>query len=137
MAHVLRKEKELWKMKITCTQDEKDWVIRCLADSECCGIDAADPEHCLCEHCEECIEKNVKWEIENESEECDGEQAVPQDDVADVMNLINDALSDTKYMAVGYDNTGYFLMPLIDKKTESEVDVSLKCGNKAKQNKED
>ena len=35
---------------------------------------------------------------------------------ADIMNAINDALEDTDYVAVGYDNTGTFLTVILDKK---------------------
>ena len=38
------------------------------------------------------------------------------DDIADILNIINDALENTEYVAVGYDNTGMFLMVAIDKK---------------------
>ncbi|MBR2591770.1 MAG: hypothetical protein IKD62_02255, partial [Oscillospiraceae bacterium] len=39
-----------------------------------------------------------------------------QEDVATIMNLINDALEETEYEAVGYDNTGIWLSVIIDKK---------------------
>ena len=38
------------------------------------------------------------------------------EDIADVLNAINNALEETAYEAVGYDNTGYFLQVLIDRK---------------------
>lgn len=37
-------------------------------------------------------------------------------DVAQIINRINDALEDTEYEAIGFDNTGEFLQVLIDKK---------------------
>lgn len=39
-----------------------------------------------------------------------------QEDVADILNKINEALEETEYVAVGYDNTGEFLNVAIDKK---------------------
>ena len=42
--------------------------------------------------------------------------SVKQDDVADIMNKINDALEDTEYVAVGYDNTDCWLKVIIDKR---------------------
>ena len=42
--------------------------------------------------------------------------SVAQEDVADILNAINDALDDTKYVAVGYDNTRILFEVLIDKK---------------------
>ena len=42
--------------------------------------------------------------------------SVKQEDVADIMNKINDALKDTEYEAVGYDNTDCWLKVIIDKK---------------------
>ena len=41
---------------------------------------------------------------------------IKQEDVADILNKINDALEETEYVAVGYDNTGEFLEVVIDKK---------------------
>ena len=40
---------------------------------------------------------------------------ISQEDIADILNTINDSLEDTKYVAVGYDNTGEFLQVIIDK----------------------
>lgn len=40
------------------------------------------------------------------------------DDIADVLNLINNALEGTRFEAVGYDNTGNFMLVMIDKKGE-------------------
>jgi len=42
--------------------------------------------------------------------------AVDQENVADIMNRINEALEDTQYEAVGYDNTGFFLTVAFDRK---------------------
>lgn len=44
------------------------------------------------------------------------ESSVKQKDVADIMNKINDALADTEYVAVAYDNTNIWLNVIIDKK---------------------
>lgn len=40
---------------------------------------------------------------------------VNQEDIADIMNRINDALEGTGYSAVGYDNTENWLQVIIDK----------------------
>ena len=40
---------------------------------------------------------------------------VPQKDVAEIMNTINEALEKLGYEATGYDNTGVFLLVMIDK----------------------
>ena len=40
---------------------------------------------------------------------------INQEDIADILNAINDSLEDTKYVAIGYDNTGEFLQVIIDK----------------------
>jgi len=42
--------------------------------------------------------------------------SVKQEDIADIMNMINDALKNTEYEAVAYDNTGVWLHVIIDKK---------------------
>ena len=39
---------------------------------------------------------------------------INQEDIADILNIINDSLEGTKYVAVGYDNTGEFLQGIID-----------------------
>lgn len=39
---------------------------------------------------------------------------VKMEDVADILNMINDAIEETGYVAVGYDNTGEFLHIIID-----------------------
>lgn len=44
------------------------------------------------------------------------DSSVNQEDVATIMNLINNALEETEYEAVGYDNTGIWLSVIIDKK---------------------
>ena len=44
------------------------------------------------------------------------DSGVNQEDVAKILNLINDALEETEYEAVGYDNTGIWLSVIIDKK---------------------
>ena len=43
------------------------------------------------------------------------ENCVPQEDVAEIMNAINEALEKIGYVATGYDNTGVFLQVIIDK----------------------
>ena len=40
---------------------------------------------------------------------------VPQKDVAEIMNVINEALEKLGYVAIGYDNTDVFLHVIIDK----------------------
>ena len=44
------------------------------------------------------------------------EKSIPQEDIADILNKINDALEETPYVAVGYDNTDMFLQVLIERK---------------------
>jgi hypothetical protein len=41
---------------------------------------------------------------------------IDMEDVAEILNRINDALEETEYEAVGYDNTEGFLQVLIDRK---------------------
>lgn len=41
--------------------------------------------------------------------------SVKQEDIANIMNAINDAITKIGYVAVGYDNTDTFLTVLIDK----------------------
>ena len=41
--------------------------------------------------------------------------SVPQKDVAEIMNAINEALEKLGYVATGYDNTDVFLQVIIDK----------------------
>ena len=43
------------------------------------------------------------------------ESKVKQEDIADIMNAINDAITKIGYVAVGYNNTDTFLTVLIDK----------------------
>ena len=43
--------------------------------------------------------------------------SVKQEDISDVMNRIEDALFETDYVPIGYDNTDTFLHVIIDKKT--------------------
>ena len=45
---------------------------------------------------------------------------VPQEDVAGIMNRIDEALLLTDYSTVGYDNTDTFLIVIIDRKNEFE-----------------
>jgi len=42
--------------------------------------------------------------------------SVPQKNVDDIMNAINDALEGTEFEAVGYDNTGVWLQVIIDRR---------------------
>ena len=42
---------------------------------------------------------------------------VKQEDVARILNAINDAIEDIGYVAVGYDNTKEFLTVLVDSTT--------------------
>ena len=44
------------------------------------------------------------------------ESGVRQEDVAEIMNRVNDALEGTEYEAVAYDNTGPWLNVVIDRK---------------------
>ena len=65
-------------------------------------------ESCLQETLEELT--NARKETETET----SENSVKQEDVAEIMNTINDALEGSGYCAVGYDNTGMFLQVLIE-----------------------
>ena len=49
---------------------------------------------------------------------------VNPDDLSDIMNIINDALENTEYEAVAYDNTGIWMKVIIDKKMEFSDDLS-------------
>ena len=40
---------------------------------------------------------------------------IRQEDIAEILNKINDALEGTGYIAVGFDNTKGFLYVLVDK----------------------
>ena len=40
---------------------------------------------------------------------------VRQEDIAEILNKINEALVGTGYVSVGFDNTGAFLCVLVDK----------------------
>ena len=40
---------------------------------------------------------------------------VPQDDIAEILNTINEALESLGYVAVGYSNEKWFLNVLIEK----------------------
>jgi len=44
------------------------------------------------------------------------ESRVKQEDVSKIMNAINKALRKTEYTAIAYDNTGFWLTVVIDKK---------------------
>lgn len=43
---------------------------------------------------------------------------VKQEDVADILNIVNEALRNTKYSAQGYDNTGTWLHIIIDEEVK-------------------
>lgn len=47
--------------------------------------------------------------------------SVNPDDLADIMNIINDALENTKYEAIAYDNTGIWLKVIIDRRYGIEL----------------
>lgn len=55
-------------MKIICEQIEKEKLIRTLASEHRCVGAAEKGNRCPYETCEECVEKNIEWEI------TDGEQ---------------------------------------------------------------
>lgn len=40
---------------------------------------------------------------------------IRQEDIAEILNRINEALEGTGYVAVGFDNTKEFLLVLVDK----------------------
>ena len=44
------------------------------------------------------------------------DSSIPQEDVADILNIVESALKGTNYEVVGYDNTDGFLKVLIDVK---------------------
>lgn len=50
-------------MKITCTYDEKQWLMRLMAESEDCPLMAKCLPSCI-----ECVQENVQWEIVERSE---------------------------------------------------------------------
>lgn len=54
--------------------------------------------------------------------------AVKQKDIADIMNRIEEALFETDYVPVGYDNTGTILQVIIDKKMDFEMAPQRKDG---------
>jgi hypothetical protein len=47
--------------------------------------------------------------------------AARQNDIANIMNRINDALEGTGYVAIGYDNTDILLHVLIEKETGGQT----------------
>lgn len=53
---------------------------------------------------------------DNKQENKKVKSSVKQKDIANIMNRINDALDETKYVAIGYDNTGCWLNVIIDNK---------------------
>ena len=51
-------------MKIICTQAEKEWLEKLMAESDDCGLNCG----CMYEDCRQCIEKNVNFIYENRKE---------------------------------------------------------------------
>ena len=58
--------------------------------------------------------------------------SVKQKDIADIMNRIEEALFETEYVPTGYDNTGTFLLVMIDRKYEFEKAPKRKDGEHGK-----
>ena len=61
------------------------------------------------------IDVLIDWK-DSQQENQKTKSSVKQRDIADIMNRVNDALDETKYEAVGYDNTGCWLNVIIDRK---------------------
>ena len=57
---------------------------------------------------------------------------VKQKDIADIMNRIEEALFETDYLPVGYDNTDAFLKVIIDRKWGFEKSPNRKDGEDGK-----
>lgn len=51
-------------MKITCTQEEKEWLVESLMTSEPLCI-FADEDFNRCGGCHECLDEKIEWEIED------------------------------------------------------------------------
>lgn len=49
-------------MKITCTQEEKEWLIESLMTAETICI-FADGDYNGCGECRECLNEKIEWEI--------------------------------------------------------------------------
>ena len=60
--------------------------------------------------------KDVLEVLENMPSAEKTDSSIPQEDVADILNIVESALKDTNYEVVGYDNTDGFLKVLIDMK---------------------
>ena len=58
--------------------------------------------------------------------------AVKQKDIADIMNRIEEALFETDYSPIGYDNTDSFLHVIIDRKLDFEKAPQRKDGEDGK-----
>ena len=58
--------------------------------------------------------------------------SVKQEDIADIMNRIEEVLFETDYLPVGYDNTGTILRVIIDKKMNFEMAPQRKDGEDGK-----
>ena len=59
--------------------------------------------------------------------------SVKQKDIADIMNRIEEALFETDYVPVGYDNTDTWLHVIIDRKNEFEKAPKRKDGEDGKE----
>ena len=49
------------KLKITCTEYEKDWILGAISTNKTCGL-----QNIKCQNyktCRECLEKNIEWTI--------------------------------------------------------------------------
>ena len=60
--------------------------------------------------------KDVLELLENMPSAEQTDSSIPQEDVADILNIVESALKGTNYEVVGYDNTDGFLKVLIDVK---------------------
>lgn len=49
-------------MKIICTQYQKDYLVRMMAENDHCILEF---NNCVI-NCRECIENNIEWKIEGE-----------------------------------------------------------------------
>lgn len=73
---------------------------------------------CPCKSCDKFVSKEEIRNAVNEylrKKYMPEQSSVKQEDVAEIMNRINDTLEEIGYVAVGYDNTDTWLMVIIDK----------------------